>query len=622
MAKRIRKTQAKPTAISGRRVTAPGVVLAAALIALELWVFLQLRTHHFITLDDSLYVTGNPVVKSGLTWSGVAWAFTTAHAANWHPLTWLSHMLDVSLFGLDAGSHHLTSLVLHIASTLLLFRVMFRMTGALGRSAFVAALFGVHPAHVESVAWIAERKDVLSTLFWWLTIWAYVRYVRRPVWSRYALVIVIFACGLMTKPMLVTLPLVLLLLDVWPLKRASSWISLVREKLPLLVLVLISSVVTVVVQRSGGAVVEVGRLPIYARVENAVVSYAAYLGKAFWPVSLCVFYPFPSSIALGQVGLALCVLLGVTIAAIAFRRRYPYLLVGWLWYLGTLVPVIGLVQVGEQSMADRYTYVSFVGIFIAVAWGLPDLIAGVIGSAREAARRRADVVLGLVAMLVIGVLTGVARIQVSYWIDDLTLWRHVVEVVPTSAVAEANLGGILGRSGKWDEARTHFEQALRLNPDLNLGRQSLAVADHEIGLELTRQGKVGQAAAAYRESIRAKPDFAVAHHDLGLALFSQGLMEDAIREDSEAIRLEPRLESAWNNRGLALASTHRLAEALSDFTEAVRLAPGVDYAHLNRGLVLREMGRLEEARREFADALRINPRNQAAIQALASTKGR
>jgi tetratricopeptide (TPR) repeat protein len=571
---------------AGRRVAAAFALLLVALVAIDLFAFAQIVRHEFITLDDAPYVTDNPVVQQGLTWTGVAWAFTTGHAANWHPLAWLSHMLDVELFGMTAAGHHATGLILHVANTLLLFVVLHRLTGAIGRSAFVAALFGVHPLHVESVAWVAELKDVLSTCFWWLTIWAYGAYVRRPAPERYALLLVTFALGLLAKPMLVTVPFVLLLLDVWPLGRAPAfrparqWLPLVREKWPLFGLAAASAVVTLIAQRQGGAVVVLDQLPVYARVENALLSYAAYLGKAIWPASLSVFYQFPSTIPVERAAAALAVLAGISAVVWRLGGRYPYAAVGWLWYLGTLVPVIGLVQVGSQAMADRYTYVPLVGIFIAVAWGVADAVARWRGLGRWG--------LPLAATLAVLMLAMTARAQASYWNDDVSLWQHAVSVEPDSAVAHASLGGILARRQRWDEALAQFSVAMQLNPNLCQVRDSLAVA----------------------------------HHERGLAFFKDRKLESAIREFSETIELEPNLASAWNNRGLALAALGRIQEALADFSEAVRVGPDVEVAHLDLGLALREIGRVDEARREFGTVLQLNPRNNGALRALDDIAGR
>jgi hypothetical protein len=355
--------------------------IALALVAITLAVYLPVRQFGFVNFDDPDYVSANAHIAHGLTRAAVLWAFTTGYAANWHPLTWLSHMIDVQVFGVNAGPQHLVNLLLHVLNTLLLFGLLHRMTGARGRSAFVAALFAVHPLHVESVAWIAERKDVLSTLFWMLTMWAYVAYVRRPSWARYLGVAIAFALGLMAKPMLVTLPAVLLLLDVWPLGRTGVTRllrprrALVLEKLPLFALAAVSSVMTFLVQRRGGAVSTVDQYPWASRVANALVEYVVYLGRMCWPARLSIFYPYSQSLPGWSVAGSLVLLVALSVAVFRAGGRRPYLVVGWLWYVVTLVPVIGLIQIGTQARADRYTYVPLIGIFIMAAWGLPDLLA-------------------------------------------------------------------------------------------------------------------------------------------------------------------------------------------------------------------------------------------------------
>ena len=335
-----------------------------------------MRHYDFVDFDDPLYVSQNPHLAGGLTAANVCWAFTTGYATNWHPLTWMSHMLDVQLFGLNAGPEHVVNVCAahrQHAAVVLAASPDDRRDLA---SAFVAALFALHPLHVESVAWISERKDVLSTLFWMLTMWAYVSYTRQPRWTRYLAVLALFALGLMAKPMLVTLPFVLLLLDVWPLERLSlGWGRLIREKLPFIALAAVSMVITFLVQLTGGSVAELGAIPLTPRIANALVSYVVYVAKMIWPTRLAIFYPLPPAIPAWQPIAALLLLAGVSVAAIRLARRYPYLLVGWFWYVGTLVPVIGLIQVGRQALADRYTYVPFIGLFIIVAWGVPDLLA-------------------------------------------------------------------------------------------------------------------------------------------------------------------------------------------------------------------------------------------------------
>jgi hypothetical protein len=538
-------------------------LVVAGLIALNLVVYAPVRHYEFVQLDDPAYVTENPDVTRGITAQGVAWALTTGHSANWHPLTWLSHMLDVQMFGLNAGAHHATSVVLHIASTLLLFALLLRMTGAPGRSAVVAALFAAHPLHVESVAWVAERKDVLSTLFWMLTLWAYVGYVRRPRWTRYAAVVVLFALGLMAKPMLVTLPFVLLLLDVWPLGRlerrpglkpgtygetgrpglkpatasvgsglqaGTTWAALVREKLPLFAMAIASGIVTFVVQQRGGAVTGLEASPFALRLENALVSYVAYMVQMIWPAGLTVLYPFADSVPGWQVAGSLLLLAGISFGVVRAARRHPYLPVGWLWYVGTLVPVSGLIRVGLQARADRYTYVPLIGLFIIIAWGVADLLG------RSPARRLAAAVAATLAILAC---TVTARGQVEYWKDDVALWTRATMLTlhVDEYHAHVSLGRTLTDQGRLGEAVAHFSRAVRLQP-------ASAEARLDLGVALTRQGKTSDAIASFEKAVNLQPDFEQAHVNLAIAFANTGRFAEAIREFNEALRINPDNEAA------------------------------------------------------------------------------
>ncbi|MBW1896674.1 MAG: glycosyltransferase family 39 protein, partial [Deltaproteobacteria bacterium] len=451
------------------------VAVLIGLTLLTFLVFWQVTSHEFVIFDDEVYVTQNDEVQKGLSWDGVAWAFTTTHANFWHPLTWLSHMLDCRLFGLNPAGHHLTSLLLHIANTLLLFLVFHRMTGALWPSAFVAALFACHPLHVESVAWVSERKDVLSTLFWMLTLGAYVRYVEHPRGRAYLLAVVFFSLGLMAKPMLVTLPFVLLLLDYWPLDRLdfgqqshrpgdqaghpgypkSSFFHLLLEKVPFLVLSAVSCIVAYTAQAHGGAIKSSGVFSIDVRIANALISYVSYLEKTFWPHHLAVFYPHPGTWPVWQIAGAGLLLVSISALVLLGMRKKPYLTLGWFWYLGTLVPVIGLVQVGIHAMADRYTYVPLIGVFIMIAWGLQDI----------AKRWRPQrVVLGLSAAAVICAFTISSARQLNHWQNSSTLFQHALNVTEDNYGAHNNLGLALAQRGKLDEAIDHYLRALEIKP--------------------------------------------------------------------------------------------------------------------------------------------------------------
>ena len=450
-------------------------LLAAGLAALTLLAFLPVFWNGFVNLDDGLYVTGNPWVRKGFTREGLAWVWTANVANNWHPLTVLTHMLDCQLFGLNAAGHHGTSLLLHTANVLLLFAVLRRMTGALGRSAAVAALFAVHPLHVESVAWVAERKDVLSAFFWILAMGAYGRYARQPSSGRYLLVALMMALGLMAKPMVVTLPLVLLLLDVWPLGRLSfepGWgrrlARLVLEKLPLLGLSVISSLVTLKYQTTSLVSLEI--LPWRLRFANAAVSYVTYLGKTLLPRKLAAFYPIQFEIDAWKAVAAVFLIAAITALALWKARRAPYLLVGWLWFLGTLVPVIGLVQVGRQAMADRYTYIPSIGLFLAVSWGVAEL-------ARSRSQRT---VLATASVLILLLLAAATLALVRTWADSVTLYRHALAVTQNNWVAHIGLAKALVSRQDWAGAAEHYRAALALRPGLREARIGLDQASRRI----------------------------------------------------------------------------------------------------------------------------------------------
>src|SRR5512139_1612417 len=398
------------------------LIICLVLVVITAGVYLQAGDHEFINYDDPLYVTNNPQVKAGLTGKNILWAFSTTRASNWHPLTWLSHMLDVQLFGLNPRGHHLMNVFIHCVNTVLLFLLLTKMTATPWQSLFVAALFALHPLHVESVAWVAERKDVLSGFFWLLTLLLYVRYVNSPGTVRYLLVVASFAAGLMSKPMLVSLPLVMLLLDYWPLKRLgtqASPVSLLKEKLPFFLLSLLSALVTMHAQKAGGALKSMDVVPLAMRVENSLVSYATYIVKTVWPQDLALFYPFPLSLALWQVLASCLLLIAVSAGVVLLRKRHPYLLTGWLWFLITLVPVIGLVQVGGQAMADRYTYIPHIGLFVMAAWAVPELLKGM---------RRRRVVLAGAACVILAILTVVTWRQLGYWRDNITLYERTLSV--------------------------------------------------------------------------------------------------------------------------------------------------------------------------------------------------
>lgn len=606
-------------------------IALAASVAVVYW---PVHGFGFVRFDDPAYVSENPHIANGLSWAGVGWALTSGYAANWHPLTWLSHMMDVQLFGLDAGMHHGTNVILHAATTVLLFGVLFRTTGAAWRSAMVAGLFGLHPIHVESVAWVAERKDVLSAFFWVVTLWAYVAYVRRPGAIRYVGVAASFVLALMAKPMVVTLPFVLLLFDVWPLERTSvSLKQRVIEKLPLFALAGVVSVITVIAQRKGGTVGSIAAYPLALRLANAIVSYVAYVGMTIWPSHLGAFYPYGvSPSALVVAGSAL-LLAGLTAAVFVGARRRPYLLVGWLWYVGTLTPVIGVVQAGLQSMADRYTYIPLVGLFIVVAWGLGDV-------ASTLSVQRLAIPAAVAAMVACAVK---ARQQVETWHDSLSLWGNAVATTSNNAYAEYNLGVVLVEAGRLEDGIARFRAALRIDPGypdvhIDLGnalnergavdeaiaqfdtvvrlRPDYAQARVVFGKLLRTRDRDAEAIGQFREAIRLEPSLASAHNELGNALMGDGRYPDAQLEYAEAVRLDPRFPEAHNNLGAVLVRVGKPQDAVGEFLEAVRLKPDDPRFHYNAGLTLEAVGRKTEAIEQLQTVLRAEPSNEAARRAL------
>ena len=564
------------------------------LLTAVLAAYFQVRSHAFVSLDDPIYVTENLQVRGGLTWSGLVWAFTTFHDGNWFPLTWLSHMLDCQLFGLDSGWHHLTNVVLHALSTLILFVVLHRMTGARRRSGVVALLFAIHPLHAESVAWIAERKDVLSALFWMLTLWAYSRYAAQPGHARYALALIFFCLGLMSKPMLVTLPVVLILLDLWPLARGIRII----EKIPFFAASLASSIVTYIAHQAGGSVASFEIVPLAIRLENALITIALYILQWFWPAHLAVFYPYSlRSLIVPAIfaGIALCAV--TTIVALASPLR-PYLAVGWFWYLVTLAPVIGLIQTGSQSHADRYTYIPMIGLSIALVWEIADRL-------QSWPRMR----VALTAAVTVACLT-LSWIQVRYWRDDISLYQHAVAVVPDNYVAHFNLASALDAQGKTDDAVTQLREAVRARP-------YYVPARAELGQLLAREGHPEEAVTELRTAIRLRPDEAVTHFRLGSVLGTLGRPGDAAAEFSEAIRLQPVNADAHYNLGVALAEQGRVQQAAREFDATVHLRPDDVNARFNLGISLAQLGKLDDAITQFSETVRLAPDFPDAQRALA-----
>ena len=550
--------------------------MALLLALVTLMLYLPVGWHDFIVYDDGDYVSQNKVVRAGVTWDGVKWAFDAWHSSNWHPLTWLSHMLDCQVFGLNAGAHHLVNVAFHVANALLLFLLLLRLTKALWPAGIVAALFAWHPLHVESVAWIAERKDVLSTFFGLLAMLAYVRYVQEKNRKSFWTAVLLFACSLMSKPMLVTLPFVFLLLDFWPLGRVAGFKLqvagsvegttrknsglnlpvLIFEKWPFFLLTAASCVVTYFAQRQH-SVIPLVQFPLSLRLENVIVSYAQYLLKMIWPVDLAIIYPLPHEIPAGLVAIAAAALVVISIAVWSARARAPYLLIGWLWFLGTLVPVIGLVQVGMASMADRYSYFPLVGIFIALVFGFRDLAARYhfkpIGNA-------------LVASAVLGACLMLTSHQLKYWENDEALFGHAVAVTKDNSAAQINYGAALENAGQEDEAQVHFKEALRIDP-------RFGEANVNIGIYLDKHGKTDEAMASYLEALRIWPESPLAHMNLGELFVKLGRFDEAIPHYEAAEKFDETDARPHYLMGKLRLRQGRSAEAVTNFYDALKLDP-------------------------------------------------
>ncbi|MCX5632879.1 MAG: tetratricopeptide repeat protein [Phycisphaerae bacterium] len=594
-----------------------------ALAVSTLLVFWQVRNFDFVNYDDDMYVYENPHVLRGLTADGFISAFTSAPAGgNWLPLTWLSFMLDCHLFGALPGRLHLVNVLLHLANTLLLFAVLKKMTGSLWPSAFVAAAFALHPLHVESVAWITERKDVLSTFFWLLTMWAYTRFVNRPKITNYLLIVIFFALGLMAKPMLVTLPFVLLLLDYWPLNRLipqtitssgrqrrkfapvannlPTFYRIVIEKIPFFALSVISSVITFLAQRSGGAVAGINKLALNHRIANVFLSYAQYIEKMFWPSNLAVFYPFDTgSISFWQAAACALLLLVISVFVVRFGRNQRYLPVGWFWFVGTLIPVIGIVQVGAQAYADRYTYISYIGLFVMIAWGLPELLSKWI-SASSVESPHQKIVLGVLMVLALTTLGICAHRQTSCWKNSITLFSHALEVTQNNYIAHYNLGFAYSNLGRYQEAIEVYKQAIKIKPDYVEARNNLGVIYGKLD-------RWPEAIDAYKQAIRINPDDAVARNNLGFAYGNLGRWQDEIEACKKAIKIKPDFAEAHYNLGLAYSNLGRWQEAMDAYKQAIKIKPDYVEARNNLGVIYGKLDRYQEAIDAFKQAVRIKP---------------
>jgi tetratricopeptide (TPR) repeat protein len=669
---------------SGPATEKPWMIAAicAVLVLATVISYRGVRNSDFVSLDDNDYVVQNRDVQQGITAQSVEWAFTAYHSANWHPLTWISHMIDWKLYGNHAGGHHITNLCLHCANAVLLFLLLLYMTGFIGRSAFVAFLFALHPAHVESVAWISERKDVLSTFFWFAALLAYAWYVRNPSWKRYLLIICAFACGLLSKPMVVTLPFTLLLLDYWPLSRISftresrdQWLSsqwkLIVEKWPLFFMTILSSIITFFAQRAGGTVATLDRLPLWGRVCNAAISYCHYVLLMFWPNPLTAYYYYASS----NINVLLAVLSAIALAVVTaicwrIRKERPYCLIGWLWYLGTLVPVIGIMQVGEQSMAERYTYVPSIGILFAVVWLIGDAVANS-PKTRTAAM--------LLAVAVIAACAVKTDAQVKVWKDTTALFTNVLEVDPRGELPNLSLGIAYMNHGKFAQAQQYYDRALNYKPSTYLAlsysafcqmiscepneprnlplakqrldealllnpqspdvltylalwsslmakpkdeeiysRRALAVNPYFTGARLylsdalQAQGKLDEALQANRQVLASEPDNTDALNNIGGLLDKKGLSADAVKVFQQSMAIKPDQALPHSRIGRIYMTGHQFSAAAQEFAQSLRYDPSNSNAHDDLGVALFQMGDFEKAAEQFGEAVRMNPADAGA----------
>jgi Tfp pilus assembly protein PilF len=594
--------------------------LCLLLVVATLALYNPVNRHPFVNYDDDRYVTENHHVHNGLGWDTVSWAFTAKEQGNWHPLTWLSHVLDYQLFHQNATGHHFTSLLIHASNAVLLFLLLIYATGRVGSSLFVAALFALHPINVESVAWVAERKNVLSTLFFVAALIAYCWYARKSDWRRYLVFTGLFVVGLMSKPMVITLPFVLLLLDYWPLGRIQGFPAgvpsvpqaplsrLLVEKLPLLVLSAASAAITMQVQQAGGATRSTAQFSLGIRLENAVVAYAMYLWKMVWPSHLAPLYPHPGdSLPAWQVAISALALLAVTVVVLRFRSR-PYLLTGWLWFLGTLVPVIGLVQVGDQAMADRYAYIPLIGIFVMLAWGAVDLAdSRQIGlSARM-----------IPAACVLLALAFVTHRQLGYWSNNYELWTHALAVTDRNFIAQNNLGGALLLLGKPDEAYAHFQAAAEINLNDPMSRSNL-------GAYLQEHGKLAEAMAQYDRTISLTSDpglLAATYSNRGTAYRKLGEDEKARESYDQALRLNPNQSNAYLGLGELLEKQNQLDDAIRNYSRSVELRPTTT-GFLLLGHALETEARRAEALAAYQSALKLSPELLEAQHAVDELSGK
>jgi len=618
-------------------------LICLALAILTVITFWSLKDCGFINLDDNIYVYENASVQSGLNWNSIGQAFSSelTKVGHWHPLTWLSWMLDYQIFGLNPQGFHLINLLFHVMNTLLLFLILRRMTKKLWPSAFVAALFAIHPLHVESVAWIAERKDVLSTFFWMLTLGAYSYYVESPGFRRYCFVFLFFALGLLAKPMLVTLPFVLLLLDYWPLRRFQErrpdhkvqteesklltsdkqkkkskkndvvtvketlevkkpaepeykWsliYPLLREKVPLFVLVILSSLATYMAAQSAGAVTSIEKLPLGVRIGNAFISYIAYIGKMIWPSNLAVFYPYPKGLILWQVIGSVLLLIAITLVVIWRAKKSPYLATGWLWYAGTLVPVIGIVQAGVQAMADRYTYISLIGLFIMVAWGLPELL--------KKWKYRKEILFTASALIIL-CLSIITWTQVGYWQNSISLFDHTLKVTDNNWFTYSSRGNTYYDLGNYQQAIEDYDRAIEIKPGYAEAYSNRGIAYHKLG-------NYKHAIADLSRAIEIKPGYAMAYNNRGNAYNVLGNYSQAIEDYGRAIEIKPGYAEAYYNRGTSYNSIGNYQQAIADLKRAIEIKPVYPEAYINRGFAYKGLGNYQQAIEDYGRAIDTKP---------------
>jgi tetratricopeptide (TPR) repeat protein len=597
--------------------------ISIALVAATLAAYEPIRHNDFVSYDDTTYITENPNVTGGITQHSIVWAFTTGHSSNWHPLTWLSHMLDYEIYGLNPLGHHITNVLIHIVNSLLLFWILRKMTGTIWTSAFVAGVFALHPLQVDSVAWAAEKKTVLSGLFWLLTIAVYIHYTKQPRLGRYLLLFVVFGFCIMTKPVVVTLPLVLLLLDYWPLERVkwgqlgtpssptkvirhkASMGRLITEKIPLFALSAILCLITFVSQKSGGAVIELETVPLDYRIANMFFSYIRYIGKMIWPSRLAVFYPYHiADLSVTTVIICAALFALITILAIYTYRQNKHITTGWLWYVVTLVPVIGLVQAGFQSLANRYMYLPMLGLLIIIAWSAKDLIV------KHPQLKAVTAVMGTIVLLSLLILT---RAHVRHWQNSITLFEYALKTTTNNATAEVNYGiALLHEAGRFDEVISHLRKAVRLNP-------TFAIARYNLGKILLQQGKSNEAIECFNELLQQNGDSAEAHFNLAVAFNMQKKYDDAIKHLAKVLEIDPNYPDARNKMEITLIISGRTNDAFAYFNEILRTSKDPAEEYTNLGVVYTQAGKYELAIQSFTKAVELKPNSTTTLNNLAWT---